>query len=312
MASVLTATNDMSRNEWLKARRRGIGGSDAAAIAGLSPWKSPLAVYLEKIGELQDDMQSEAAYWGTTLEDVVAKEFAQRTGLKIHRRNAMLQHQKYPYMLANIDRYVLDPDRGRGVLECKTTSAYNAKAWDGDKIPDHYMIQVQHYLAVTGLQYGYIAVLIGGQRFLHQLVERNEEIIQYLTQIEGEFWKLVESRTPPPVDGSQAATDLLDMLYPADEAKPEQMMMPPTAMNLIAEYEQAKAEAKAASERADEAANKLKAILGEYEIGIADDREIRWKQITSNRVDPKSLKAKYPAIYAEMVKESHYRKFEVR
>lgn len=312
MATVLASTKGMSRQDWLQARRRGIGGSDAAAIAGLNPWKSALAVYLEKIGELQEDTQSEAAYWGATLEDVVAREFTRRTGLKVHRRHAILQHPQYTFMIANVDRFVLDPERGRGVLECKTTGAHNARDWDEGRIPDQYMIQVQHYLAVTGLQYGYVAVLIGGQRYQHYLVERDERLIQYLIQIEAAFWELVEKRTPPPVDGSQAATDILNLLYPAKETQPTEMTMPPTALDLIEEYEQAKAELEEAKARADAAANKLKAMLGEFESGRVGDRRVIWKPVTQNRVDTKALKVKYPAIYAEVVKETTYRRFEVK
>lgn len=314
MAQVLASTKDMSREEWLKARRQGIGGSDAAAIAGLHPYKTAIQVYLEKIGEIGEEEAGEAAYWGTKLEDVVAEEFSTRTGFKVSRRNAILQHPEHKFMLANIDRFFMHPERGRGVLECKTASAYKAGEWEGDKIPDHYVIQVQHYLAVTGLQFGAIAVLVGGNRFLYKLVERDEEIIRYLIQIESSFWQMVEARTPPPLDGSKAATDLLDMLYPVEQVKAEQppIELPPAAYDLIAAYEQAKAEEKAASERKEAAANQLKALLGDYEIGIVGDRRVIWKTIESERLDTKAFKAAHPDIAAKFIKPSNYRRFEVK
>ncbi|HHW14817.1 MAG TPA: YqaJ viral recombinase family protein, partial [Firmicutes bacterium] len=138
----------MAREAWLAERRRGIGGSDAAAIAGLSKWRSPMAVWLEKTGQVEPEEPGEAALWGTKLEDVVARHFAEATGFKVQRCNAILQHPERPWMLANIDRYVLDPARGRGLLEVKTTNAWNHDASE-DKAPDHYLIQVHHYLAVT-------------------------------------------------------------------------------------------------------------------------------------------------------------------
>lgn len=310
--NVLVSTRDMSREEWLAWRRRGIGGSDAAAIWGLHPYKSALQVYLEKIGEITEEEAGEAAYWGTVLEDVVAREFSLRTGLKVQRRNAILAHPQYPWMIANVDRFVLDPQRGRGVLECKTASAYRADEWEGDRIPDHYAIQVHHYLTVTGLSYGYIAVLVGGNRFRYKLIERDEEICRMLIEREREFWQLVESRTPPPLDGSPAASDLLDLLYPAESTRPQEITLPPTALDLIAEYEAAKAEAKAAATRAEEAANKLKAMLGEFESGAVGDRRVIWKTITSERLDTKAFKAEHPDLAARYLKPTTYRRFEVK
>jgi len=118
-ANVLVATKDMPRETWLEYRKQGIGGSDVAAIAGLNPWRSPMAVWLEKTGQIEPQKENEAMYWGAALEDIVAQEFSKRTGLKVHRKNFMLQHPEYPFMLANIDREILDPDKGRGILECK-------------------------------------------------------------------------------------------------------------------------------------------------------------------------------------------------
>jgi putative phage-type endonuclease len=135
-AAINTAA--MSREDWLRERRRGIGGSEAAAILGLSPWATPLDVYLDKIGEGEDVEETEAMYFGTILEGVVADEFSRRTGLKVRRRNALLTHPDYPWMIANIDRMVV----GGGLLECKTCNAFNP--WNG-VVPEHYQIQVQHY-----------------------------------------------------------------------------------------------------------------------------------------------------------------------
>jgi len=309
-AAILTSTLRMEREDWLEARRLGIGGSDAAAIAGLSRWRSPMAVYLDKIGALEPEDASEAAHWGTKLEDLVAKEFAERTGFKVQRRNAILQHKDYPFMLGNIDRFVFTPE-GRGILECKTTSAYNADAWADDRVPDEYLLQVQHYLAVTGLQFGYIAVLIGGQRYLHQRVERDEEIINHLTQIESDFWRLVEAKTPPEMDGSESSAEVLALLYP-ESAPGSSLELPDTAERLIAEYEEAQAAEKAAEERKNEAANKLKALLGDYETGRVGERKVSWKSVTSSRLDTKELKAAHPSIYSQFSRESASRRFTIK
>lgn len=310
-AEILARTTGLSRQEWLRLRAQGIGGSDAAAIAGLNPWKSPMGVYLEKVGEIKDDDEpSEAAYWGSTLEEVVAREFTRRTGLKVRRRNAILRSSKHPFMLANVDRLVVGD---QVPLECKTAGARAAADWDDGRVPDYYMIQLQHYLAVTGAPYGYIAVLIGGQRFLYQRIERDDELIQYLVQIERNFWENhVIPRVPPPVDGTEASADLMDMLYPPDRVQQREIQLPPDAEALIALYEAAKAEEKAAAERRQEAENKLKALLGEHERGVVGNRVVRWPVITSTRVDTKRLKAEFPDVYAAVAKETTYRRFEVK
>lgn len=165
-AVILANTSEMSHEEWLAARRKGIGGSDAAAIAGLNKWKSPVAVYLEKIGQApEENVSSEAAYWGTVLEDVVAQEFSKRTGLKVRRRNAILQHPEHSFMLANVDRLIVGEKAG---LECKTASEYLKEEWKDDEVPAQYLIQCQHYMAVTGYDAWWIAVLIGGNKFIYK------------------------------------------------------------------------------------------------------------------------------------------------
>lgn len=310
-ATVLVPTKNINREEWLQWRKKGIGGSDVAAIAGLNPWRSPIAVYLDKIGDIQEDEQNEAMYWGSVLEDVVASEFTKRTGLKIQRRNAILQHPEHPFMLANLDRIIIDKEKSNGILEVKT-SGINMKAlWEGDRLPDYVALQVHHYLAVTGYGYAYVAVLIGGREYKHQLIERDQEVIDYLVKIESDFWRLVESRTPPEVDGSESSTEVLSLLY--KNPKPEsEIALPPTAFDYIQAFEAAQAEEKAAADRKDAAANKLKSMLGDNEIGVLGDRRVSWKQVYSNRLDSKTLKADLPSIYQKYCRESISRRFAVK
>ena len=98
----------MARIDWLLDRRKGIGGSDVAAIMGLNKWKSAYQIWLEKTGQVGlSESDSEPAYWGTVLEEVVAKEFAVRTGKKVRRRNQVFEHPEYPFLRANIDRDVV-------------------------------------------------------------------------------------------------------------------------------------------------------------------------------------------------------------
>jgi len=310
MALAIASTKDMDREIWLQFRRKGIGGSDVAAIAGLSKWKSPVEVYLEKVGQApEEDLKSDAAYFGTVLEDIVAQEFSRRTGLKVRRCNQMLQHPEFPFMLANVDRLIVGEKSG---LECKTASEYLKGEWEGEEIPAQYLLQCQHYMAVTGYSAWWIAVLIGGNKFVYKKVERDEEIIQYLIQIESDFWNNhVVQQVPPMVDGSEASTTLLKTLYAVGEPDSE-TELPLEADSLIEQLEQAKQEEKEATDRVNELENRLKAMLGEYETGIASKHLVTWKNTTRNIIDSKALAKEHPDIHKKYLKQSVSRRFGVK
>lgn len=206
MPNVLTSTKGMSRNDWLKQRRKGIGGSDAAKVLGISKWGGPLSVYMEKKGLYTPDEPGEAAYWGTVLEDVVAREFEKQSGLKVRRENKIFQHAEYPWMLANVDRRIVGANKG---LECKTTSNFMGDEWKDDELPDAYYVQIQHYIAVMGWESCYVAVLIGGQRFLWKPVVRNDSLILTIVEKEREFWlDHFEKDVPPSIGISDDPNDL--------------------------------------------------------------------------------------------------------
>lgn len=310
----LINTANMDRDEWREWRRKGIGGSDIAAIAGLNPWKSPIAVYFDKLNEIpQADEDNEAMHFGRILEDVVADEFARRNGhngRQVQRVNAVLQHPSYPQILANIDRVVYDKDRGNAVLEIKTTSEWNRSNWDDDQLPDMVMCQVQHYLGVTGLGRAYVACLIGGNKYVQHEIQRDDEIIDHLQQIALEFWQRVENRTPPEMDGSKASSDLLKQLYPKSNG--ETVRLPMEAEELVDRIEQCKDQEKALEQERKEAENKLKAMLEDNEAGIAGEREVRWKPITSCRFDSTSFRKDHPDLYDQYAKESSYRRFDIK
>ncbi len=306
-AEVIPIPESMDRAAWLELRRRGIGGSDAAAVAGVSRWKSAVEVWLDKTGQLPDEAaESEAAYWGRVLEDVVADEFCRRTGKKVRRRRAILVHPEHSFMIADVDRLVVGEQAG---FEAKTTSAYSVREWE-EGVPAEYELQCQHYMAVTGLPRWYIGVLVGGQRFVHKVVERDEEVIAYLIRIESEFWKLVETKTPPPLDGSESSARVLEMRYP--KAEPGSVIeLPPTAEELISEFEQAAQAERAAVERKETAANRLKEMLGKAEVGLCAGRRVTWRTVVSQRLDTKALREARPEVYDEFARESVTRRFQI-
>lgn len=308
---VLVNTKNLSREEWLELRRKGIGGSDVAVALGLSPWKSPLALWLEKTGQLTPAELGEAAYWGTVLEEPITQEFSKRTGLKVRKKNAIIQHSEHPFMLANLDREIIDKEKGNGLLEVKTTGAHRGDDWSDEKVPDAYMLQIQHYLAVTGYQYAYAAVLIGGQRYLHTYIPRDEEVISQIIRLEKDFWRLVETGQQPDLDGSESCTEALSILYP--RAKEESTLdLPEEAGMIINMFDYHRQKQKQHEEMKDSYVNQLKALLGENEIGVHGEHKVSWKNVTSKRLDTKRLQEEQLAVYAAYLKESTSRRFDVR
>ena len=305
----LVSTVDMPREEWLRVRSGGIGGSDIGAIAGVNPWDTPLSVYLRKVGELPEKEETEAMYWGTVLEEVVAQEYARRhPEVRVRRINAVLQHPEVPYFLGNIDREIRRKGDPPAILECKTTSAWQGGRWRDD-VPDHVMCQVQWYLGITGYPTAVVAVLIGGNEYREFEIGRDDEIIGYLHEIGRRFW---EEHVIPRVPPAPEATDLdtVEAMHPISNG--QTIDLPPDALTILAEYDAAKEAEAAARQRREEAEARLKAMLGDYESGYAGDRLVIWKTVTQRRLDTKALRAEYPDIYEQYVAESSYRRFEVR
>lgn len=302
------STLEMDRHEWLNARKRGIGGSDASVVLGFNRWKSPFQLYLEKTGEYSEEIDNEAIYWGNTLEDIVAKEFQKRTGKKVRRRHQMFVHPEHEFMIANIDRDVVGE---KALLECKTTNAFNSGAWDGDEIPAEYICQVQHYMAVLGYKKAYIAVLIGGNKFVWKEVERDDEFIELMIEREKDFWyNHVLAGQPPAIDGSPSATELLNKLYPTDNG--ETVMLDSETEQLIKAIESLKAEKKQIEEQLKTYENQLKMSLEDASIGVTNRFKITYKAVTQNRIDSKRLKEEHPEIYEKYLKPSISRRLTIK
>ena len=219
----LVKTNDLSREDWLEVRKNGIGSSDAAAAVGLNPYKSQLELWMEKTGrdaglpkpDPNDD--TSPMYWGTLLEVFVAAHYTKKSGNRIRKVNAVLQHPEHAWMLANLDREVTGATDVQ-ILECKTAGMNGAKLWR-DGVPEYVQLQVLHQLAVTGKQTADVAVLICGNEFKIYRIERDETMIARLIDLEARFWNYVESDTAPPADGSDSAATALQALYPQDDGE---------------------------------------------------------------------------------------------
>lgn len=302
------STKEMSRMEWLQLRKSGIGGSDASAILGFNKWKSAFQLYIEKTSDFVEEIDNEFVYWGNVLEDLVAQEFVKRTEKKVQRVNRMLRHPDYPFMTANLDRRVVGE---KAILECKTTSAYNKDAWEGDDIPAAYICQLQHYLAVTGFEKAYIAVLIGGNNFVWKEVERDDEFIDLMIEREKDFWEnYVLANVPPPIDGTPSAAEFISKMFPQDDGS---AIMLDSQMNTIIEALNAiKDEEKRLKETKSLYENQIKMALENAAEGHTHSYRVNYKTVVSNRVDTKRLKEEQPEIYYRYVKESVSRRLTIK
>ena len=219
----LVKTNELSRDDWLTVRKGGIGSSDAGAAVGLNPYKSPLELWMEKTGrdaslpKTDPNDETSPMYWGTLLEPIVAAHYTKRTGNRVRRVNAVLQHPSEPWMRANLDREIVGaPDVQ--ILECKTAGMNGARLWK-EGVPEYVQLQVMHQLAVTGKQAADVAVLICGQELQVHRIERDEPMIAQLIELERHFWRFVELDVAPPADGSDSADVALRALYPRDNGQ---------------------------------------------------------------------------------------------
>lgn len=292
---ILSVKDAEDHEKWLEARAIGIGGSDAAVIMGMNPYKSPYQLWLEKTGQAEapDLSGNQYVYWGTKNEANIADWFQEETGKKV-KRLGTLRSKEYPFMLANVDRTVVGENAG---LEIKTAGVRQYRKWKDDEIPDAYYCQCLHYMAVTGAAYWYIAVLLGGNEAKWKRIERNEEDIQHLIMAETGFWKLVEARTPPPVDGSDSCAAALSAQYKGGDSN-YSIILPPDIDGVIASLEDDKAIMDALKKQITEKENRLKALLGNAEEGATDHYRVLWKtQAGRSSVPLAKIKKQTPDIY---------------
>ncbi|CAK1344382.1 phage-type endonuclease [Burkholderia pseudomallei] len=210
----------MDREQFLIERKSGVGGSDAAPILGLSPFKTAYEVWLDKTRtELVDnDVDTlERVQFGRLMEDIIAREYARREGVKVRRRRELIRHPRYQWMIANPDRLI---EGRRCGLECKNVDsmAFRLGDWGEpgtDQAPDEYVLQCQHYMIVLDYPVWHLAACVGGNRLVTFVIERDKELAEMLIDAEHEFWQHVEERRPPPLDYEHPTSlPLLRRLYP--------------------------------------------------------------------------------------------------
>lgn len=272
----LVNTKDMEKEEWLEWRKQGIGGSEVAAICGLSRFSSsPLSVYLDKLGQLAPLEDSPEMKAGRMLEDTIAKWFTEETGIRVMQQHSIFQSRDNPFMLANIDRWVIGKNEG---LEIKNTKEFCRKDWfDGQEeiIPVSAQLQANHYMAILGAERWYVAVLIGGWDFQWRVIERDEKLINSLVTIEYNFWHehVLKKRAP---DVTSQDTNLLNDMYPLSNGL--KFDLSESYYELIKEFIESKETLKRAERRHEEAKNKVKSLMGDYELAFWQGEKLfSWK-----------------------------------
>lgn len=306
---IVVKTADLSREEWLKYRTKGIGGSDVSIIAGINPFKSVHQLWLEKTGQIEPEQtDSDYAHFGSLLEPIVRREFTARTGIKVRQKHMLLQSEDYPFMFADLDG-VINENGEMAVFEAKTASAYKQEVWE-DGVPAPYILQVQHYMAVTGAKRTYIAALVGGNHFFYHVVERDEEMIGKIIAMEKYFWEThVLGGVEPVPDGSDATTTYFNNRF--SHSNGMTIELPEEALSVCMEYDRLSEELKKVEAAKNAAANQLKSYLKEAEAGTVGDRTVTWKEISKSTVDAKRLKTEKPEIYNSFLKDSSYRRLSV-
>lgn len=315
---VYTVRQEEDEAAWLAARTHGIGGSDIGAICGVSPFTSARQVYLKKTGQYDDsiginDSSKERMHFGHMLEPVVANEYALRTGSKLVEIDATFAHKDYPWALANIDRLIVDDDGNPiGILECKTTSEYNNDEWESGEILMSYMYQLNWYMWILGLEKGAFACLVGGNKFYHYEVFRNDELLNgTMIPAAQSFWfDNVLALKEPEMQATD--TEFANSTYSGVVKNSEIVFDDDVTNGLAATVFDCKAKIKELTAIMEEAQNRLKDRLKENEIGYCKDYTVKWSPRSQTRVDTDKLKSLYPEIYEDCKKKIEFRAMTVK
>ena len=293
-------------------RQNYLGGSDIAAVMGLSRWKTPLKLWAEKTLRLPapDLSGVEAVQLGSDLEEFVAAQFTKATGKTVRRAPKGYTHPEYDYMVAHVDRLVTGTDE---LLECKTCSAYKEAEWQNEEIPQEYILQVMWYLGITGRKKGYIACLIGGQKFVYKEILFDSALFDQMVDAAKDFWQHVQNNTAPTVMPQDDSTlqDLYSTnngvmieLFPTDERSAEAVM---DLESSIAKLQETKMHIKNLDEEKTEIETKIKDLIKDN-LGICTPKyTVTWKTQRKSQVDARALCENEPNIYAKYEKVSSYR-----
>lgn len=261
------------REEWLAARRTGIGSSDASTVLGLSKYSSPYEVWAEKRGLLPaSDVDTDELLWGRLHEPTIATWWSAEANIPV-RRAGLMRSKERPWQLASVDRLA----GCGGLLEIKTLGWRVAEEWEDGQTPDHAEAQVQHQLAVTGRDHAHVVGLLDGRKPLVRTIARDDALIADMVKIEDEFWGWVLDGTEPPIDGSASTTDALSARWAGSlgaEIDGGRELAELREQKLAADTAVAQAE-----DYLGQVKNRIRALLGDATEGLVDDLEVAtWRR----------------------------------
>jgi len=284
----------MNAPDFHATRLTGLGGSDAAPALGLSPWKTPLQLYLEKIGEGEPVEETDAMLFGKLLEPVVRGEYIRRTGRNVIFGQPAVRDFERPFMLANLDGYTIDD--GPRVVEVKTARTDHGWGEEGsDDVPQAYLLQVTHYMIVACADVADIAVLFGGSDFRIYTVPRKQALCDLLIEGERRFWDAVQRRDPP----SPTSMSEINMRWNASQ--PRAVDLPPNVAKACERLAEVRAEIKAAEGEAERCEALIKMEMKDADTGLIDGvPAVTWKQAKPSKVfDAGRFRAEKPEVACE-------------
>ncbi|GGM85093.1 hypothetical protein GCM10012275_64820 [Longimycelium tulufanense] len=305
---VLVVPRDASLDEWVTARRDGIGGSEVAQAAGISPFATPFQLWLQKTGRVEpdfDDNTRERMYWGTVLEPVLLAEFARRhPDLTLVPPEGTYAVPGQTWIRATSDGLVVDDGTVVELVECKTGDHRQLAAWADDDVPVHYVAQCQWQAHVMGVERVRVVALLDTSTYLERVVERDDELIGMLLDAATEFWHHVQADTPPPVDASDTAARMLAAM-PVEPGRAVEL--PPHWDKTIRRRHEFDELIKAYRAERDVLDNELRLAMGAAEEAHLDGRRVarfRAPSRPSRSCDYDRLATEFPDAYAACVAET--------
>jgi len=290
-------------------RRKCIGASEAAGVLGLSRWQTPLSIWASKTGKVKPSTEEQFCQWyGTEVEEVVAKRFTLETGKKVHKVNEPFVHKKHKFLRCNIDRKV---EGENAILQCKTVTPYKSSEWTDSEVPDEYVIQELHELACSGYDRAYIAVAIGNLEFKIKIVDRDDKLIQDIVDKEVAFWNTFVVPDVMPIAIKADDKDTLYSLYP-QEVTGDEIELDDEANKKVESLQAMKQDRKVIESNIAREENELKAMLRDKEAGKSSLWVVSWKAQVAQRVDSDRLKSELPALYEKYCKESKSRVLRIK
>lgn len=284
-----------TRAEWLKLRQIGIGGSDVAALLGLSKWRTPLDVYNSKVEE-PEETDNASMEWGRRLEPVIREKYAEAVGMEVSIPGVMYQHPEHDFMIADVDGIRED---GR-IVEIKTARTQQGWGEEGtDEIPDYYKTQVQHYMTVLGASSCDVAVLIGASDFRIYTVESDPELEALLIEAEADFWhNHVEPQLPPP----PMTLDEMKVAFPI--SKKASVECSDEIFNHVEALALTQEKIKELKEKEEAHKAIIQGAMGEADtLSHLGQVICTWKSVKPKvSIDTATLKAKMPDVYNQFLK----------